>query len=237
MAGLKARLKQELKNSWKNKDVLKALQAAEEAGEEHPAAGAGGQYDPFGPLLDALRSELAGFKDFLQSQTDHYMNCLMNKIDFKSPFGDPLGPEVDARYEFWPQRKKQWPLLYYCATQVLAGSKASSCSNERSHSVSGRICSKLRGALLPNTVEQLTLAYHYIRREVIAVLKSYGSRAVAILDEEDFAAPAEEDCEYFLLSPHPPHAQSHATHSTSTFTCAEGTPGGREGRTCTLCVV
>ena len=58
---------------------------------------------------------------------------------------------MNARYEFWPQRKKQWPLLYYCVTQVLAGSKASSCSNVRSHSVSGRICSKLRGALLPNT--------------------------------------------------------------------------------------
>jgi hypothetical protein len=36
------------------------LQASEEAGEEHPAAGAGGQCDLFGPLLDALRSELAG---------------------------------------------------------------------------------------------------------------------------------------------------------------------------------
>ena len=106
---------------------------------------------------------------------------------------------------------------------MLVGCKAYSCSNERSHSVSGRICSKLRGALLPNTVEQLTLAYHYIRREVIAVLKSYGSKPEAILGEEDLAAPA-EDCEYFLLSLHPPHAQSHASQSTSTFTCAEGTP-------------
>ena len=113
------------------------------------------------------------------------MNCLMNMIDFKSPFRDPLGREVDARYEFWPQRKKQWPLLYYCATQVLASSKASTCSNERSHSVSGRICTKLRGALLPNTVEQLTLAYHYIRREVIAVLKKLGAGAEAALDLED----------------------------------------------------
>ena len=43
---------------------MKALQAAEEAGEEHNA-GAGGQYNPFGPLLDALRSELAGFEDLI----------------------------------------------------------------------------------------------------------------------------------------------------------------------------
>ena len=57
---------------------------------------------------------------------------------------------------------------------MLAGSKASSCSNERSHSVSWRI-------LLPNSIEQLTLDYHYIRREVIAVLKKLGASAEAVL--------------------------------------------------------
>ncbi len=61
---------------------------------------------------------------------------------------------------------------------MLAGSKASSCSNERSHSVSGRI-------LLPNSIEQLTLAYHYIRREIIAVFKKLGASAEAVLDLED----------------------------------------------------
>ena len=60
---------------------------------------------------------------------------------------------------------------------MLAGSKASSCSNERSHSVSGRI-------LLPNSIE-LTLAYHYIRREIIAVFKKLGASAEAVLDLED----------------------------------------------------
>ena len=119
---------------------------------------------------------------------------------------------------------------------MLAGSKASSCSNVRSHSVSGASAPSCAALCCPIPFEQLTLAYHYIRRKVIVVLKSYGNNAEAILDEEDFAAPAEE-CEYFLLSLHPPHAQSHATHSTSTFTCAEGTPGGRGGRTCTLFVV
>ena len=60
---------------------------------------------------------------------------------------------------------------------MLAGSKASSCSNERSHSVSGRI-------LLPNSIE-LTLAYHNIRREIIAVFKKLGASAEAVLDLED----------------------------------------------------
>ena len=125
-------------------------------------------------MLDALREEMKQYRAFLDSQSKIYVDCVQRGAPFVSPYGDPLGPKADARYEFWPQRKKEWPLLYFCATQVLAGSKASSCSNERSHSVSGRICSKLRGALLPNSIEQLTLAYHYIRREVIAVLKKRG---------------------------------------------------------------
>jgi hypothetical protein len=177
-AEFKAQRKAELKKSWKDRDVLEAL----EKGGEHPAAAPGGEFDRFGPLLDALRAELAQYKIFLNSQRRVYM---ADRANYKSPYGDPLGPKVDARYEFWPQRKKEWPLLFHCATQVLAGLKASTCSNERAHSVSGRVCTKLRGALLPNTIEQLTLAYYYIRREVIAVLKQWGKRAEAMLDAED----------------------------------------------------
>jgi hypothetical protein len=205
----------ELKANWKNRDVLKAL----EEGGEHPAAAPGGEFDRFGPLLDAFRIELAQYKGFLDRQSSVFM---ADRANFKSPYGDPLGPKVDARYEFWPQRKKEWPLLFHCATQVLAGAKASSCSNERTHSVSGRICTKLRGALMPNTIEQLTLAYYFIRREVVAVLKQWGKKAEAILDAEDLEADArkeekaaEEACEspstfYFpfvsraLTRPHAP---------------------------------
>jgi len=130
-------------------------------------------------------------------------------------FGAPLGPKVDARYEFWPQRKKEWPLLLHYATQVLAGTKASSCSNERAHSVSGRICTKLRGALLPNSIEQLTLAYYYITREVIAVLKQWGRKAGAILDAEDLEADARpevaprESSSTFYFPSRPPHSPPH----------------------------
>ena len=48
---------------------------------------------------------------------------------FPAPYGTPLGPKVDARYEFWPQRKREWTLLFFYATQLLAGAKASTCRN------------------------------------------------------------------------------------------------------------
>jgi hypothetical protein len=47
--------------------------------------------------LYSLRSELSGFKDFLQGQTDLFLSCRGKKEDFWSPFEDPLGPVVDAR--------------------------------------------------------------------------------------------------------------------------------------------
>ena len=82
MAGLKAGLKQELKSSWKNTFLRRCR--PQRRLEEHPTAGAGGQYDPFGPLLYSLRSELAGFKDFLQGQTDLFLSCRGKKEDFSS---------------------------------------------------------------------------------------------------------------------------------------------------------
>ena len=66
---------------------------------------------------------------------------------------------------------------------------------ERTHYASGRICSKskLRGSLFPSTIEQLTLPYYYIRREVVELMKAWGKDAVAKLEEEDLLV--EEECE------------------------------------------
>ena len=69
--------------------------------------------------------------------------------------------------------------------EALGGSKASTCGNERAHSVSGRICSKLRGSLLPDTVERLTLAYYYMRREVEEQMRLWGEKALRNLELED----------------------------------------------------
>jgi len=48
----------------------------------------------------------------------------------------------------------------------LAGGRASTASNERVHSPSTRINSKLRARMLPDTLERLTMAYFYINIEV-----------------------------------------------------------------------
>jgi len=165
---------------WKNRDHVKALAGeGEDQGDDHD----GGDQDECAPLIDVLRSEMMQYRAFLDTQAKLFMQHRdeWGKA-FPAPFGLPLGPKVDARYEFWPQRKKEWPLLYFCATQLLAGSKASSCSNERTHSVAGRICSKLRGSLQPSSIEKLTLAYHYIRREVKETLAKWGKEAEAKLD-------------------------------------------------------
>ena len=183
--------KKKLRDGWKNRDVVRAF----DEGEEDAFDGDGGQRDPFGPLLDALRLELADYRDFLKGQTDLY---LQNSAEwgkaFPAPYGTPLGKKVNARYEFWPLRKKQWPILYFCATQVLAGSKGTSTSNERMHAVAGRIFSKLRGSLQPCNLEKLTLAYYYIRKEVERLLSKWVEQDETNLDLEDLCNVL-EDCE------------------------------------------
>ena len=179
----------QIKAAFKNKVALRQY----EAGEEE-AAGGGGDHDPFGLMLDALRKELQEFEELLGTQTQIYMQHVAGGAQWDGgAYGLPLQSEkVDARYEFWPSRKKQWPLLYYCATQLLANLKASTCSNERMHSVFGRIFSKLRASLLPSSAERLTLGYYYIRKEVEKMLTF---TTEAMLDkeeiEEDPEAPPE----------------------------------------------
>ena len=176
----KAGRKAQLKVTWRNREAVQAM----EAGEEDMFDGEGGERDPFAPLLDALREEMAQLREFHAAQFALWMQNT-DEWAKKAPYGTPLGPKVDARYQFWPQRKKEWPLLYFCATQLLAGSKASTCGIERAHFVSGRICSKLRGSLLPDTVERLTLAYYYMRREVEEQMRLWGEKALRNLELED----------------------------------------------------
>jgi hypothetical protein len=61
----------QIKAAFKNKVALRQY----EAGEEE-AAGGGGDHDPFGLMLDALRKELQDFKEFLGTQnSDLYATC------------------------------------------------------------------------------------------------------------------------------------------------------------------
>jgi len=79
----------------------------------------------------------------------------------------------------------------------LASSKASSCSNEHTPSVSGCICSKVSSAQ-----QKLTLAYQYIREEVAQTMEKGESAAEAELEEEELRESFKE-----ALTPFPEGVQ------------------------------
>ena len=171
---MRDRKRRDLRESWANrKDV---------EDEEDAAPGGGGGADIFAPLLDALCIEIEAYDKFVDVQGDNYLASLApGGAPFTAPYGSSLGPKVRTRYEFWPSKRKKWPLLFYCACQLLAGTKASSCSNERLHSFSGRIWGKLKA----DSVEKLTLAYYYVREMVKEWLLKAGKEAEALLDKLD----------------------------------------------------
>ena len=58
--------KQKLKDTWRNRDAVRALVD----GEEGVFEGGGGERDPFAPLLDGLRAEMVQYKESLLGQTN-----------------------------------------------------------------------------------------------------------------------------------------------------------------------
>lgn len=134
-AQIKANKKKVLRETWSNRAAVIDQVNMEVDGE-------GGDHDPYLPLLQTLQvlqAEMVEHEQFINKQSALY---IANKDNwgksFSAPYGLPLGIKVDARYEYWPACKEKLPLRHYCARMLLAGSKASTCSNERLHSVSGR---------------------------------------------------------------------------------------------------
>jgi hypothetical protein len=147
-------------------------------------------------------------------------------------YGSPLSSGNMARITYWPARKARWPLLYYCACVKLAGQKASSTSNERSHSVVSRVMSRFRFKMKATTLQELTLAHTYARLAAMELIKELDAESMdigeleALLDGhfgemKDPVLPAvademEEWCVsrpkltlpaptlYLISSPHPP---------------------------------
>lgn len=108
-----------------------------------------------GPLLLQLNKEKVILKDIMSKL------AASKKRGDPPMYGDPLESGNKARYRFWHELKPQCPLLFEAAWALLV-LPYTSTNNERGHSVSGRICEKLRGALKPSTIERLTLAYYFI---------------------------------------------------------------------------
>ena len=86
------------------------------------------------------------------------------------------------------------PLLFECAW-VLLCIPATSTNNERGHSVSGRICNKMRGSLKPATVERLTLSWYYIPTaikshmdELASLLKIMDANTIDLAEVDELLA-------------------------------------------------
>ena len=112
-------------------------------------------------------------------------------MQFKSEFDSELSEGTNARYEYWPKVEKEFPLLYYCAAQLLAGDTNATCFSERMHSPAGRISSKFRASMLPDKTERLTLAYFLVRMQ-IEQADARGRLDATELDEAELLAEQEE---------------------------------------------
>ena len=123
-------------------------------------AGGGGDGDPYGPLLDALRLEIDAHSQMLVGE----FNKKSLDVDYE-PYGKELEEGPAARYEYWPANKDRLPLLYFCAVTLLASDGNSTCFNERMHSPAGRITEKFRASMQPESAEKLTLSYFFVRSE------------------------------------------------------------------------
>ena len=116
----------------------------------------------------------------------------------------------DARYEFWFSKEKEWPLLFFCARRLLGGSKGSTCSCERMHSAAGRINTKYRGSLTAKSVEELSMAYFYMRKYAKEEIARVGEEAIeaSLENEEDAVSPPPP---LLLPTSLPPTNHSHPT--------------------------
>ena len=111
------------------------------------AAAAAQNADVFAPMQEALQAE---FKIF----DAHRLNVSQaaRQVPPVITYGDPLTPDVPARYEFWPSKQKELPLLYQAARIILCA-RYHSMGNERDHSLMGRLFSKARASLSADSFE------------------------------------------------------------------------------------
>ena len=122
--------------------------------------GSGEDDDPMLPILHELILEVEAF----------FMEVHVPKTKGDNPYGDPLAAKgKSCRYSYWPSKRKVFPILYFCALQLLGG-RCATVTNERIHSPATRITQGLRGCLKPKKTERLTLSFFFLREEVKALV-------------------------------------------------------------------
>ena len=191
------------------KDLLESLRQEHEGTDEEDEDGGGGDGDPFLQLRLALLAELAALeRDYVTPARKEALQqkaaALAGGKPYAPRYGHPLSEGTKARYELWPSMERTFPLLYFCAEALLAGSANSTAYNERMHSPAGLIYSKLRSRLLPDNVERLTLSLIYVKKRVKEMFAGIKTKreaehladkveAEVLAEEEEPPPPPEEE--------------------------------------------
>jgi len=153
----------------------------------------------------------------LRELVKYYMTMKVEKL--REIYGSPLKPNL-ARKQFWPSKENTFPLLFFCACQMLPV-PATSCSNERSHVPAARICSKARAAIKPDSVEKLTIAYFNLRDRLKKVSLAPGTCDDDIEDSaidvaiESACGPDGDEADVLLLEDAPSAKRSRMSNSSS----------------------
>jgi hypothetical protein len=131
--------------------------------------GTGRDDDPMLPLLNQLFAEAHIMESVHKAEFDRATSGGPYVV---SPYGDVFTPDNALRYEFWPARASQMPLLAFCARHLLTA-RIASTTNERTHSPAERITSKVRARLRPARVELLTLSGINVRAEALEIEQAW----------------------------------------------------------------
>jgi len=124
---------------------------------------------------DALEAEMTvGSHDTLVAKLVEEMQFLERehekartpgtKDEWKRIYGGPFDQGKLNRKRYWVQRRTEMPVLY-CMAMIILPIPFASTSNERVHSVLGRILSKFRCSMNSETLEENLLGYYCLREE------------------------------------------------------------------------
>ena len=118
------------------------------------------QLDPLGPIMTKLQEEV----QFLRAE---HLKAARDKATWTASYGTPLGsctPQQEKnRKAYWVTKRGSMTLLYLCACVLLTAPGAST-SNERVHSVCGRILSKYRCSMKPDSLNRSAMGYYWLRK-------------------------------------------------------------------------
>jgi hypothetical protein len=116
-----------------------------------------------GPF-DALVTQLTVEMEILTREHERARDAT-TKGEWRTRYGAPFDTGNVNRKLYWKQRRDEMPVLF-CMAMTLLPIPFASTSNERVHSVLGRILSKFRCSMTSTTLEESMLGYAWLRDEV-----------------------------------------------------------------------